>query len=88
MSPTPDVSVIVVAHDVCEEVLGCFAAVEQHAAPATYELLLIDNASADGTAAAVAEAFPAAEIVGLPRNVGVAARNEGCRKGETATACE
>lgn len=80
MSAAPDVSVIVVAHDVREEVLACFASVERHAAPATYELLLVDNASGDGTAAAVAEAFPAAEIVQLPGNVGVAARNEGLRR--------
>lgn len=80
MSATPDVSVIVVAHDVREEVLACFASVERHAAPATYELLLVDNASADGTPGAVAADFPEAEIVRLPRNVGVAARNEGLRR--------
>jgi hypothetical protein len=85
MSAPPDVSVVVVAHDVREEVLACFASVEQNAAPATYELLLVDNASADGTAAAVAEAFPAAEIVRLPRNVGVAARNEGLRRARGRT---
>ena len=85
MSSTPDVSVIVVAHDVREEVLACFASVERHATPATYELLLVDNASSDGTAAAVAEAFPAAEIVRLPRNVGVAARNEGLRRARGRT---
>ena len=44
------------------------------------ELLLVDNGSTDGTAAAVAEAFPAAEVVRLPRNIGVAARNEGLRR--------
>lgn len=85
MSAPPDVSVIVVAHDVREEVLACFASVERYAAPATYELLLVDNASSDGTAAAVADAFPAAEIVQLPRNVGVAARNEGLRRARGRT---
>jgi GT2 family glycosyltransferase len=85
VSAVPDVTVIVVAHDVREEVLACFASVERHAAPATYELLLVDNASADGTAAAAAETFPAAEIVRLPRNVGVAARNEGLRRAKGRT---
>ena len=56
-----DVSVIVVAHEVRDEVLACLASVEEHAAPATCELLLVDNGSTDGTAEAVAEAFPAAE---------------------------
>ena len=75
-----DVSVIVVAHDVRDEVLACLASVEEHAAPVTCELLLVDNGSTDGTAEAVAEAFPAAEVVRLPRNIGVAARNEGLRR--------
>lgn len=85
MSAAPDVSVIVVAHDVRDEVLACLESVERHAAPATYELLLVDNASRDGTAAAVAEAFPAARVVRLPRNVGVAARNEGLRRARGRT---
>jgi N-acetylglucosaminyl-diphospho-decaprenol L-rhamnosyltransferase len=80
VTAVPDVSVIVVAHDVRDEVLACFESVEEHAAPATYELLLVDNASEDGTAEAVREAFAAAEVVRLPRNVGVAARNEGLRR--------
>jgi len=80
VSAPPDASVIVVAHDVRDEVLACFESVERYAAPATYELFLVDNASGDGTAEAVAAAFPAAEIVRLPRNVGVAARNEGLRR--------
>jgi GT2 family glycosyltransferase len=76
---TPDVSVIVVAHDVREEVLDCLASVEQHAAVAT-EVFLVDNGSTDGTAEAVGEAFPAVQVVRLDRNVGVAARNEGLRR--------
>lgn len=33
----PDVSIVVVAHDVRDEVLRCLASVETHAAPVTYE---------------------------------------------------
>lgn len=79
-APVPDVSVIVVAHDVRDEVLACLESVEAHAAPATAEVFLVDNGSGDGTAEAVREAFPAVEVVGLARNVGVAARNEGLRR--------
>jgi len=80
MPAIPDVSVIVVAHDVRDEVVACLESVERHASPVTYELLLVDNGSTDGTAEAVAAAFPAAEVVRLPRNVGIAARNEGLRR--------
>jgi N-acetylglucosaminyl-diphospho-decaprenol L-rhamnosyltransferase len=76
----PDVSVIVVAHDVRNEVLECLASVERHAAPVTWELFLVDNGSADRTADVVEETFPAAQVVRLDRNIGVAARNEGLRR--------
>jgi N-acetylglucosaminyl-diphospho-decaprenol L-rhamnosyltransferase len=76
----PDVSVIVVAHDVRDEVLECLASVERHAAPVTWELFLVDNGSADRTADVVEETFPAAQVVRLDRNIGVAARNEGLRR--------
>lgn len=85
MSGLPDVSVIVVAHDVRDEVLACLASVEEHAAPATCELFLVDNGSTDGTAAAAEDAFPSAQVVRLPRNVGVAARNEGLRRARGRT---
>ena len=81
MSPKqPDVTVIVVAHDVREEVLACLASVEEHASPVKAEVVLVDNASWDGTAEAVAEAFPRTEVVTLATNVGVAARNAGLRR--------
>jgi hypothetical protein len=85
VSGLPDVSVIVVAHDVRDEVLACLASVEEHAAPATCELVLVDNGSTDGTAAAAEDAFPSAQVVRLPRNVGVAARNEGLRRARGRT---
>jgi len=76
----PDVTVIVVAHDVREEVLACLGSVEEHATSMKAEVVLVDNASRDGTAEAVAEAFPQAAVVSLAANVGVAARNPGLRR--------
>jgi GT2 family glycosyltransferase len=75
-----DVSVIVVAHDVRDEVLACLRSVEEHAEPVTAEVFLVDNGSTDGTAEAVARDHPAVEVVRLERNIGVAARNEGLRR--------
>jgi GT2 family glycosyltransferase len=81
----PDVSVIVVAHDVRDEVLACLRSLERHAGPLAVEAFLVDNASTDGTAEAVAERFPGVEVVRLPENVGVAARNEGLRRARGRT---
>ena len=41
------------------------------------EVVVVDNASTDGSAPMVAEHFPAARLVQLPVNIGCAARNHG-----------
>lgn len=76
----PDVSVIVIAHDVRDEVLGCLGSVRDHAGDLAVEALLVDNGSTDGTAAAVAERFPAVSIIPRERNEGIPARNHGLRR--------
>lgn len=75
----PDVSVIVIARDVREEVLACLASAVDHAGPVRVETLLVDNASSDGTAEAVVSRFPETQVIRLSRNEGLAARNHGLR---------
>jgi GT2 family glycosyltransferase len=43
------------------------------------ETVLVDNASADGTAEAVADEFPDTRVIRLSRNEGLASRNHGLR---------
>ena len=77
--PTADVSVIVIAHDVREEVLTCLASVEAHRGDLTVESIVVDQGSSDGTADAVEDRFPAANVIRLPTNEGLAGRNHGLR---------
>lgn len=44
-----------------------------------HEVIVVDNASTDGTPRAVAKAYPAVRVVELGRNEGVPARNHGMR---------
>lgn len=44
---------------------------------AAWEAIVVDNASKDGSAAAVREAFPGATVLRRPSNEGVSARNHG-----------
>ena len=74
-----DVSIIVIAHDVREEVLNCFESVYRHSAPLTVQCILVDNASTDGTAHAVAERFPDVEVIRRPTNECLPGRNHGLR---------
>lgn len=75
-----DVTVIVIAHDVRAEVLACLRSIEEHAGGLDAEAILVDNASSDGTAAAVRERFPGVSVIERPANEGVAARNHGLRR--------
>ena len=74
-----DVSVIVIAHNVCDEVLTALGSVEETKGDLSVETILVDNGSSDGTAESVAEEFRGTEIIRLPRNEVFAARNYGVR---------
>jgi GT2 family glycosyltransferase len=74
-----DVSIIVIAHDVREEVLACLRSIDEHAAPVSVETIVVDNGSTDGTAEAVRAAHPATTVIALPTNEGGSARNHGLR---------
>ncbi len=82
MSPT--VSVVIVAWNSREELRRTLPALGAELGEGD-ELVVVDNASEDGTAEAVAELAPAARIVRLERNVGFAA---GCNAGADAAAGE
>jgi GT2 family glycosyltransferase len=56
-----------------EELLACLAAIERtHPAEVEYELLVLDNASTDGSADAVRERHPEARLFALDRRAGKA----------------
>lgn len=74
-----DVSIIVVAWNVRDEVLDCLASIERHAGPLTTETIFVDNGSSDGSADAVVEAFPDVRVVRRESNEGLVARNYGLR---------
>ncbi len=80
MTTVPDVSVIVIAWNVREELEACLQSVRDHAGPLTTETIYIDNGSTDGSADLVAQRFPEIKIVRLPTNEGLPARNHGLRR--------
>jgi N-acetylglucosaminyl-diphospho-decaprenol L-rhamnosyltransferase len=67
---TPPVTVVVATRNRRPELLGTLG---HHEAP----VVVVDNASDDGTPAAVAAGYPGVEVVCLERNLGAAARNVG-----------
>ncbi len=77
-SPDPQrrVTVVVATRNRREELL---AHLDRHEGP----VVVVDNASTDGSADAVRAAHPCAQVVELPRNVGAVARTVGVRLART-----
>jgi hypothetical protein len=76
----PDLTAIIIAHDVRDEVLACLTSLEAHRGALEVQTIVVDNASADGTADATERAFPGVEVVRLTTNEGLPARNHGLRR--------
>jgi N-acetylglucosaminyl-diphospho-decaprenol L-rhamnosyltransferase len=73
--PDPRLAVVLVTRDGAARVgraLGHLVAL-----PEAPEVVLVDNASTDGTAAAVRRRFPSVRVLELPENLGAAGRNAG-----------
>lgn len=79
MTAQPDVTAIVIAWNVRDELSACFQSLRDHAGPLALETIYVDNGSTDGSAELVAEHFPEVTIVPLATNEGVPARNHGLR---------
>lgn len=81
MTPPPlDLSVVIVSHKTPDEVCACLASLYQGGGldGLRSEVVLIDNASGDDTAARVRRAFPAVCVIENENNVGFArANNQG-----------
>lgn len=72
---TPDVSVVIVTHETRDLTLACLESLAGSTEGMRIETFVVDNASADGTAAAVAERFPEVELITRTVNGGFSVAN-------------
>jgi GT2 family glycosyltransferase len=81
VTPGPQtlVSVVILTYDRRASVLTLLGELARLDDPAL-EIIVVDNGSGDGTAAAVAGAFPAVTLIALDANAGVGARNRGLER--------
>ena len=54
----PDISVVIVSYKVPELLRACLASLQREAAGTSYEVIVVENASGDGTAEMVRDEFP------------------------------
>ena len=64
------VSIVIVSFNTVRELLACLASIERSARSLPHEVILVDNASADGTVEAVRARFPAVRLIANDANVG------------------
>lgn len=75
MTAALDVSILIISYNTRELTLACLESVYAQTAGVSFEVIVVDNASIDGSAAAVAERFPQCRLVALEKNVGFAGGN-------------
>ena len=77
----PDVSVVIVSYKVPELLRACLASVQRETTGCSYEIVVVENASGDGSAELVRSEFPGVRLIALEENVGFAAgSNIGARE--------
>jgi N-acetylglucosaminyl-diphospho-decaprenol L-rhamnosyltransferase len=69
----PDVSVVIVSYRVPELLRACLASVQREAVGSSYEVIVVENASGDGSAELLRTEFPDVRLIALERNIGFAA---------------
>jgi N-acetylglucosaminyl-diphospho-decaprenol L-rhamnosyltransferase len=77
----PGVTIVIVSYNVREHLARCLQSLTNAPPAAPHEIIVVDNASGDGTIAMVRERWPSIRVVALDRNVGfAAASNVGIRE--------
>ncbi|MFF3227037.1 glycosyltransferase family 2 protein [Nocardia suismassiliense] len=78
---TDRITVVIITRDRRETLLGTLE--HMTALPDAAPIILVDNGSSDGTADAVAAAFPTVELIRSPDNLGAVARNIAVERAHT-----
>lgn len=71
---TPVVSILVISYNTRDMTLDCLRSVRAETT-VPHELIVLDNASPDGSAAAIADAFPGIRLIASAENLGFAKGN-------------
>ncbi|MDZ7266041.1 MAG: glycosyltransferase family 2 protein [candidate division KSB1 bacterium] len=71
----PALSIIIITYNSRGDIARCLASLQQFCRGVAYEIIVCDNASADGSAELIAREFPFVKLLRLPENRGFGAAN-------------
>jgi GT2 family glycosyltransferase len=69
------VSIVIVSFNTERELVACLGSIERCAGAVPHEIIVVDNASTDGSVAAVRERFPAVQVIANEANLGFSKAN-------------
>ena len=70
-----DITLVIVSFNTREILLRCLGSIKKYTQEISYEVILVDNASEDGTVEAVLELFPEINVISNKDNRGFSAAN-------------
>lgn len=73
--PSPDLSLIIINWNTRQMLLDCIESIEKHAWELSREIIVVDNASTDGSVEAVRVRFPHVQVIRNETNLGFAKAN-------------
>jgi N-acetylglucosaminyl-diphospho-decaprenol L-rhamnosyltransferase len=77
----PELAILIVSHNTKPDLESCLASLHLNPPALSHEIVVIDNASSDGSVAAVRSRWPEVRVIALATNAGFArANNEGIRQ--------
>jgi GT2 family glycosyltransferase len=81
---SPLLSIVIISYNTREYLCRCIESIHRHAPPFPFEIIVVDNASTDGSAEAVRTKFPGVQVRVAARNQGYSsACNAGIRAGHS-----
>jgi hypothetical protein len=75
MAKPPEITIVIVNYNAYKYTAQCLDSLFQHPSEATCEIVVVDNASVDGSDEALEAAYPAICVVHSPENRGIAGGN-------------
>lgn len=81
--PPVDFSIVIVNWNTCTLLKNCLQSIEQQSKSSSFEIIVIDNASSDGSGQLVRSQFPHVTLIENQENIGFAqANNQGIRQSQ------
>ena len=65
-----DISIIIVSYNTCDLTIKCLQSIYKETTNIDFEITVVDNASTDGSAKAIAEIFPKVQLIVCEENRG------------------